>query len=1154
MDDSQEQDSKLRNPFAEDAVGSILPPPSFQFSAPVENEKQASEKNRKVFFQGPDVDFIALRPESQFSQRSDESETDGSVEERATTPLLEGASTSVKLTRKNNFHAKKPGVYYGPSRAADEEDTYDDFRYGNAAPFSSTVTIGDGVGSDNQFSPTAIGEGSDSAEDEDSETNFLGTGRRVTYENFSTIDWIHDFAKERLRQKSLRNLAGIKGRFIVTFDAAQAWVLVAVVGMLTGILTAVITVTSEWLGDLKEGYCSAGYYLNKKSCCWYERQSRECADWIPWSQHFGDDARGQHFGASVVNYVAYVGLAVLFACASSVLVKSFAPYAAGSGIPEIKTILSGFVIRKFFGFWTLVVKSIGLSLSTASGLNLGKEGPSVHLACCIGNIFARLFNKYKRNEAKKREVLSAATAAGVSCAFGAPIGGVLFALEEVSYYFPYKTLWRSFFCAMIAAISLEVMNPFHDKKIVLFQVEYSRNYHTFELPFFMLLGAIGGLLGTAFIRLNRNVAHVRKTSRIKSYPVLEVFMVALLTSLVGYLFQFTSVSSTELVANLFRECEEVDYDFNGICDPTQFKDIILLLLLAAVIKSFFTVFTFGILVPAGIFIPSMAVGACLGRAVGILIQVWQTAFPHFVLFRACTIDETCVTPGVYAMIGAAAVLGGITRMTISLAVIMFELTGQMSYVLPTMLTLLTSKWVADAFGNKSVYETLIELNGYPYLESKDDIVDPTAAGKVMTPVAELEAIPCAPLSTLAELKELVEDGGCYNGYPVVESLDQLKLHGFIGRAELRYALFQAQRHMNIPSDARVVFSFTSAANEILRISKVSSTYQASCAIDQPNVILPAQQFDHSLEPLLEVDSSSIAISPTNFIMAQSLPVRSRAHTPVVSSIQTDPTLNTNSSIVDESKLADKDQRFTVGYRLQQTVRADTTFTKTVTLNLEGWLNKTPMVVGYRMPMDMVRDLFAKLGLRYVLVSQNGLLAGILTKKDLLRHEKCVTDFAAYQKFLQRCMASGIAGESRYRARLTPCSNFKSWLFEKYRRATHMRATMHPLVWYLLYGPLALLYFCDWYFPQVCTLSDSAYWEARLASSGAPVALSPSENRRQYQSWRRSLRSRDRRRRLSKFADYRFGATPSQDSVQSASGEVVDSAESTSGKDSRWSNL
>jgi chloride channel 3/4/5 len=153
-------------------------------------------------------------------------------------------------------------------------------------------------------------------------------------------------------------------------------------------------------------------------------------------------------------------------------------YAAGSGIPEIKTILSGFVIHGYLGGWTLFTKSIGLALSVASGLSLGKEGPLEHISCCVGNIVSRFFLKFERNEAKRREVLSAACAAGVAVAFGAPIGGVLFSLEEVSYYFPPKVMWRryvicvdcadsSFWCAAVAAITLKTLNPFGNGTLVL---------------------------------------------------------------------------------------------------------------------------------------------------------------------------------------------------------------------------------------------------------------------------------------------------------------------------------------------------------------------------------------------------------------------------------------------------------------------------------------------------------------------------------------------------------------------------------------------------------------------------------------------------------------------------------------------------------------
>ena len=83
----------------------------------------------------------------------------------------------------------------------------------------------------------------------------------------------------------------------------------------------------------------------------------------------------------------------------------------------------------------MLIKSVTAPLAVGANLSLGKEGPLVHIAACCGNVFAHLFPKYGKNEAKKREVLSAAAAAGVSVAFGAPIGGVLFSLEEVSILF-----------------------------------------------------------------------------------------------------------------------------------------------------------------------------------------------------------------------------------------------------------------------------------------------------------------------------------------------------------------------------------------------------------------------------------------------------------------------------------------------------------------------------------------------------------------------------------------------------------------------------------------------------------------------------------------------------------------------------------------------
>ena len=80
--------------------------------------------------------------------------------------------------------------------------------------------------------------------------------------------------------------------------------------------------------------------------------------------------------------------------------KDYAKYARHSGIPEIKTVLGGFVIRRFMGLWTLVVKSLGLCLAVASGLWLGKEGPLVHVACCCANLLMKLSPTLNANEGK----------------------------------------------------------------------------------------------------------------------------------------------------------------------------------------------------------------------------------------------------------------------------------------------------------------------------------------------------------------------------------------------------------------------------------------------------------------------------------------------------------------------------------------------------------------------------------------------------------------------------------------------------------------------------------------------------------------------------------------------------------------------------------
>lgn len=392
---------------------------------------------------------------------------------------------------------------------------------------------------------------------------------------------------------------------------------------------------------------------------------------------------------------------MLLAFIAAILVKCFAPYAAGSGISEIKCIIAGFVMKGFLGAWTLLIKSIALPLAIASGLSVGKEGPSVHFAVCTGNVISRFFGKYKQNASKTREILTASAAAGVAVAFGSPIGGVLFSLEEMANYFPLKTLWRSYFCALVATGVLAALNPFRTGQLVMFQVQYDRTWHFFELIFFAFLGVFGGLYGAFVIKWNLRVAAFRK-KYLSQYPVTETVVLAALTAILCYPNMFLKINMTEMMEILFQECEG-GHDYDGLCEygtlfafpranvltllPYRAKhrwSTVISLAIATILRIGLVIISYGCKVPAGIFVPSMAIGASFGRMVGIMVQALHESFPNSAFFASCEPDVPCITPGTYAFLGAGAALSGIMHLTISVTVIMFELTGALTYILPTM--------------------------------------------------------------------------------------------------------------------------------------------------------------------------------------------------------------------------------------------------------------------------------------------------------------------------------------------------------------------------------------------------------------------------------------------------------------------------------------
>jgi len=205
-----------------------------------------------------------------------------------------------------------------------------------------------------------------------------------------------------------------------------------------------------------------------------------------------------------------------------------------------------------------------------------------------------------------------------------------------------------------------------------------------------------------------------------------------------------------------------------------------LLTITALMKIGLTAWTFGIMVPAGIFLPTIAIGASLGRAVGLLTQGLQRAYPTAWIFSTCPPDPTvrCVSPGFYAVIGASAMLGGVTRMTISLVVILFELTGALSHVLPIMISVMTAKWVGDAFGKDGIYSVWIAMRQYPWLPPVDYRDKGETAAQIMTSIDRLVTIEDG--CTWSELNDLVKNYN-FHGFPVVRDGE---LVGYVTRDKL----------------------------------------------------------------------------------------------------------------------------------------------------------------------------------------------------------------------------------------------------------------------------------------------------------------------------------------------------------------------------------
>ena len=327
-------------------------------------------------------------------------------------------------------------------------------------------------------------------------------------------------------------------------------------------------------------------------------------------------------------------------------------------------------------------------------------------------------------------------------------------------------------------------------------MRYHLDWKFFELATFIFTGCVGGVLGALFIKASRIWARTfRRIPVIKKHPLLEVFIVALVTGLISFWNRYTKLPVTELLFELASPCDTYSNSGDGLC-PTKehIPSVLWVLFVAFVIKAGLTVVTFGIKVPAGIYVPSMVVGGLAGRFIGHSVQLFALRFNNLGVFGECKPEGapgSCVVPGVYALVAAGATMTGVTRLTITLAVILFELTGSLDHVLPFSLGILVAKWTADAIEPLSIYDLLTDMNSYPFLDNKIRPIFTSELGDI-TPrlrpdriidISEDSLIPATELRVMQQLLQMA--GELDGGVPIVK---HGVLVGLIPAPDLEFAL------------------------------------------------------------------------------------------------------------------------------------------------------------------------------------------------------------------------------------------------------------------------------------------------------------------------------------------------------------------------------
>ena len=400
-------------------------------------------------------------------------------------------------------------------------------------------------------------------------------------------------------------------------------------------------------------------------------------------------------GNFVYDMGIWMGFSIVSCMLASVLCLWIPKISDGSGIAEIKAVLSGIKVKKFFDFKTGMAKYASLVLSIGGGLSIGKEGPFVHISGIIAHKISQftIFSHIHRNLTLRNQFLAASVAAGIASVFGSPIGAVLFSIEVTATYYIVSNMWRAAFCCIWCTIGYQLLqiSKINDG---ISNTHFKSLEVTEELFYFALLAFGAGLLGAAFIIISRKLIELRYNN---TYPMLHgrfryLLLITIITSAATFLTAYLQQTDRTVINDMFMTSDVSKHGW----DETNFGMNLLIFLC---VKFFVTVIGVSVQIPAGVIYPLLTCGAVYGRLVGYVVE--QTVGTQHA--------------GIYAAVGAASLVCSTTH-SVSIAIIVFELTGEIHYLVPMIIGVFIAYGVSSTL-TVSFYDSILEVKRLPYLPS-----------------------------------------------------------------------------------------------------------------------------------------------------------------------------------------------------------------------------------------------------------------------------------------------------------------------------------------------------------------------------------------------------------------------------------------------------